>query len=809
MEPNFELQIFALALKQPDAIIYFAENLPSEVVGIPSGNTGIHEFYLNLLEFYKHIGTNIIDPIALREWLVESDLAAAMGGEGMVATYIATVLEIEELTTPEAITNILKYRANKRKQLDSLQELQLLLAKKDYKSEEEQRRIGELTDTIRLIEQDIGYDPLATVQTATQIAEKADKIWDLPDFIQTQFPELNKVLGYVETGGFCKGAVHAVIAQSGFGKPLSVDTCVSMGDGSLKRLGDIEVGDSVVTGKGRVQAVSQVFEQGVLPTLKITTRNGRNIISALDHPFWTPYGWKEAQNLRVGESLAVPREIVTESSPNDRTTEEFRIAGYIIGDGSVSSGNCNVVCFDPIQGKEIERCVNDLGFWVRITSKGCYRMGGGIRQWLRERDLYGKNSRTKRVPSWVFRGTKEQISHFLASYFECDGYINKYNPLSTRKSGIPIYYYSVNKDLLIDVQHLLGLLGIQTTLRMKKGTYNRAEHISWMLYTSNNETSNLFFEKIPVLGQKAERIESWSHRFRKEFHSEYFSDEILSIEEHEPTQCRCITVEEDHTFLANGVVVRNSTIVKCFANYWADQGHTVLYVNYEEAEAHWDRVLMTQLTGKNVYEGASDDEKLYYSNLFRQKLAGWGDRFMVRHDPDTPYFDDLEKWLRDIIGHGGHVPDIVIIDTIQSMFMKGSGGKPRWGQFEEMMVRLEKLAKDMHAVFIITSQENSNRSKEGREIVQQSDAGGSLTIIQKSAVTIFLTRKNLMGEDDSIEDTIMELQIPKNRITGGKYIKQPPLVRYNDNTKSYEAWEIVDTAPYKNECTLDIKGILI
>ena len=49
MEDNFEFQIFALALKEPGAITFFAENLDPEVVGIPSGNTGIHEFYLSLL----------------------------------------------------------------------------------------------------------------------------------------------------------------------------------------------------------------------------------------------------------------------------------------------------------------------------------------------------------------------------------------------------------------------------------------------------------------------------------------------------------------------------------------------------------------------------------------------------------------------------------------------------------------------------------------------------------------------------------------------------------------------------------------
>jgi replicative DNA helicase len=176
---------------------------------------------------------------------------------------------------------------------------------------------------------------------------------------------------------------------------------------------------------------------------------------------------------------------------------------------------------------------------------------------------------------------------------------------------------------------------------------------------------------------------------------------------------------------------------------------------------------------------------------------------MVRHDPETPYFEDLERWLRDIMGHNAKLPDVIVIDTIQSMFTRGGKGKPRWGEFEEMMVRLEKLARDMNCAFIITAQENSNRMKEKREVVQQSDTGGSLAIQQKCAVTIFITDKKLASGDESEEDYVMQLQIPKNRITGSTFVYDPPLVRYNDTTKSYEDYEVVTNDTYSTSSLLD------
>jgi replicative DNA helicase len=249
-----------------------------------------------------------------------------------------------------------------------------------------------------------------------------------------------------------------------------------------------------------------------------------------------------------------------------------------------------------------------------------------------------------------------------------------------------------------------------------------------------------------------------------------------------------------------------STFVKCLANNWLDNGYRVLYVNFEEATGHWERILMTQIIEKNVYLESSkwsEEEKNKHLNTFKARLAKWGDRLMVRHDPDTPYFEDLEFWLRDIIGQNINMPDIVIIDTIQSMFTKGGGkGKPRWGEFEEMMVRLEKLARDMNCALIITAQENSNRMKEKREVVQQSDTGGSLAIQQKCAVTIFITEKRLATNDETEDENIMQLQIPKNRITGSAFLYDPPLVKYVDYKKTYEDYDPVTDSSYTSSSSL-------
>jgi replicative DNA helicase len=462
-----EYQVFSLCFKEKGAINYFNENLSTDIVGTIHGDKGVNEFYEALLAFHKATNLDYVDSIAFKSWLEsETDIHEALGGSPRVTIMLQYIQDLET-SDKESLVELLKYKANKRKQINYLQELQILLSKKGLKTQEDISRIGEITSEIKELENLIKYNPFDKLTTASDILGRADKLLDIPSFVPTQFKSLNRAMGYTDDGGFFKGAVHAIIAPSGKGK---------------------------------------------------------------------------------------------------------------------------------------------------------------------------------------------------------------------------------------------------------------------------------------------------------------------------------------------------STFAKCLANNWLDNGYRVLYVNFEEAIGHWERILMTQIIGKNVYSESdkwSEPEKQSYLQTFKNKLEQWGDRLMVRHDPDTPYFEDLEFWLRDLIGHADKIPDVVIIDTIQSMFTRGNGkGKPRWGEFEEMMVRLEKLARDMDCVLIITAQENANRMKEKREVVQQSDTGGSLAIQQKCAVTIFITEKRLISEDETEDEHVMQLQIPKNRITGSAFMYDPPLVRYNDEKKIYEEYEHVTASSYSRETDL-------
>lgn len=238
-----------------------------------------------------------------------------------------------------------------------------------------------------------------------------------------------------------------------------------------------------------------------------------------------------------------------------------------------------------------------------------------------------------------------------------------------------------------------------------------------------------------------------------------------------------------------------STLAKSLCINWLDEGYRVLYVNFEEPRMHWERILYTQITQCNIYDKdkVSYEDRERYDKLYRKRLEFWGDRLMVEHDPESLFYEDLEHWIRNVCNtYPDKIPDVIVIDTLPSLFLKSAIKAQRWVQFDGMIARLERLAKELNTVIIVTAQENRDRMKDGRKEVLQSDAGGSLTIVQKSTVAIFITRTKEAVNKDDIDENIMQLQIPKNRVTGMTYSMNPPLVKYVDSTKSYEPYDLSD-----------------
>jgi intein/homing endonuclease/phage terminase large subunit-like protein len=324
-------------------------------------------------------------------------------------------------------------------------------------------------------------------------------------------------------------------------KPVWEGSLVTMLGGDRIPLRDVKIGDYVLTHTGNYQPVEGVAIQGDLECLRITTHSGREALSALDHPFLTPEGWVQAQNLREGQSLALvtpTRDVVAEEDP--QLIHFARLAGYLIGDGGITV-SCNFTCFDDATAEDFCKTVEQCGFtWKLSAVKGRYLVQGAM-PWLRAEGLSGLNSHTKFVPNFVLRGGRQTAAAFIAAYFACDG-CNKKSKSRRDACGS---FTSVSHQLLDGVRHLLIKIGINSRIRTRIHNKNSWVPVGYVFYA---------LELCDRDGTK--------------FESHLTADPIVKIETVGKLPCRCLSVKTDHSFTIQDIAVHNSLLVSVFWPAW-------------------------------------------------------------------------------------------------------------------------------------------------------------------------------------------------------------------------------------------------
>lgn len=339
--------------------------------------------------------------------------------------------------------------------------------------------------------------------------------------------------------------------------PIWEEEKVLMGDGRLTRLKNVKVGDHIIDKGGKRKPIVAVHEQGLLHTLRIETLSGRVIRAAGNHPFLTPNGWANADELEVGTPLAL-RTAARTSPSSQPTLEECRLAGYFVGDGcctwipGTNTPNASVTCSDPVQGDDIIECAESLGYKAGIRGNLYYNLSGGIRDWLRERGLAGKRTETKEVPAWVMTASDECAANFVGAFFACDGSI------SLSKSGTSLELYNTSKKLLRGIQTLLLRFGVNAPLRRRyyDAKFQETRRMMYRLVLKKGDDSIAkFAHHIPVYGKKAAKLDTVK---RSDFTQPVLPDPIVKISGGGKLPCRCVTVGKGSSFVVNDFVVHNS-----------------------------------------------------------------------------------------------------------------------------------------------------------------------------------------------------------------------------------------------------------
>lgn len=283
------------------------------------------------------------------------------------------------------------------------------------------------------------------------------------------------------------------------------------------------------------------YKTGTKDVFLLSTEDGFEVKATADHRFMTVDGWKEAQELQVGDLLYIAN---TRGLFGDKgSTDEGLLAGWVAGGGlSVDeTGVPHLTLFD-----------NDDTFTIFFDA---VERLGGVRsaQWndgwkslhapYLQRYLEPDRSL---IPEYVWQGTESCQRSYLSALFSASALLpvsrSTDNPL---KSKTLIQIQSLEHDFLREVQVLLLNFGVVSRIR-GHGLY------------INNVNLVRFHEKIGFLHKDGQTgLAHVALQHAQDLCSESFTTRFRALTPCGVEDVYDVTIPVSHSFVANGFVVHN------------------------------------------------------------------------------------------------------------------------------------------------------------------------------------------------------------------------------------------------------------
>ncbi len=168
------------------------------------------------------------------------------------------------------------------------------------------------------------------------------------------------------TQGFQRSDLIIAAGRPAMGKCLAYDSEIVLSDGSIATIGDIcrdRTATLLTLGQDWRFSLTQpsvYVDDGIKPVFRVTTRLGRSIETTLSHPFLTIQGWQCLEYLKVGDRIAIPRQIAIFGTEVLRPCE-VKLLAYLIGDGCLTGTQPEFTNSNPQLQAEFTKAVQEFG----------------------------------------------------------------------------------------------------------------------------------------------------------------------------------------------------------------------------------------------------------------------------------------------------------------------------------------------------------------------------------------------------------------------------------------------------------------
>ena len=326
--------------------------------------------------------------------------------------------------------------------------------------------------------------------------------------------------------------------------------------------------------------VTEVFDNGEMECVAVSSKTGHRSIATKDHKYYTYSGPVEAEVLDRGDTLLEVNDY--ERHGVDVSESKAVLLGYLITDGHYGKR----IHFTNTRWKYLldfkKHLMREFGVDGKITTHArdddgkpiSWRIwvnGPEVREWIRALGIFGQIKVKKILPLAVFRWSNKSLSIFLNRMFAGDGW---YSGSHCNELGMGL------ESLLAlnQVKQLLSRFGVNSTV------YSATNTSMPKLRSYGSTSFRNFVEHIGIFGKEP------NCKITKGFFFNRRKGEVKSVKERGTFRVYDIRVPPHNNYIVDGAVVHNSGASKisgAFALWFAMMftHKTVLIVSRRDEDA--------------------------------------------------------------------------------------------------------------------------------------------------------------------------------------------------------------------------------
>jgi twinkle protein len=425
--------------------------------------------------------------------------------------------------------------------------------------------------------------------------------------------KLDDILGGVRSG------LWVVSGDSGHGKEQPISSPVLTPDGFVP-IGEIKIGDQVISCDGKPTNVTGVFPQGVKDIYRVTFSDGYSELCGLDH-LWAVSTDKDIS--RGKEYQVLP----TKDLINDlySTTGHYKwriplvepvqfeekeyyvdpyVIGVLLGDGCLTRAGITAMIGDLEVIEELEKEIPDDSFldYKMRTDCNCYRVAIKKGRISREITNLGIRHRAenKFIPEVYKYGSVEQRISLLQGLMDTDGWVDRSCPK----------YGTSSKQLCDDISELVHSLGgtVRVSSKIPTYTYKGEKKKGLRAYTITIKFQGDISNRLFRLKRKQEQVTPAKSLARK----------IISIELERQEEAVCIMVDHPSHLYVTGrsyILTHNTTFLTWLVWKQATNQIPVLVTSFEQQPIGTVQKLLRNQLGNDFTKVSKEDRMKAFEKL--------------------------------------------------------------------------------------------------------------------------------------------------------------------------------------------------